>query len=390
MPTVFATPDHLPELRAQLAASRRVAVDTEFHAERRYVPELLLVQVYVPSAAGGTTWIVDPLVEGLLAAIGPDLVRVPWVVHAGHHDLALLHAALGAVPPRVQDTQIAAGLLRSDYPASYATLVKDLLGVPVDKGATLSDWRRRPLSTEQLQYASRDVELLLPLWDVLEDALRQRDRLDPCGTACDEARDLALDPPPDDTLVQALVGLGHLEPEQAAIAQELVVWREDVARRTDQPARSVLADGLVLDLARRRPSTVPRMSTNRRFPPAVARRFGPELVEVILRAQRRPSWGWPAYVRAGTTEALTLDFLTLWAEVHARRTALSARLVLPRERLAQVILTDDLESLGAWRGALVGSALRSAWEGRVALHLDKADGVGIPTVRHRPAHPDAT
>ena len=47
--------DTLDALREQLASASRVAVDTEFHAERRYWPTLYLVQIQVP---GADAWIV--------------------------------------------------------------------------------------------------------------------------------------------------------------------------------------------------------------------------------------------------------------------------------------------------------------------------------------------
>ena len=42
----------LPELRARLRGASRVAVDTEFHAERRYLPKLFLVQLHLDELLG--------------------------------------------------------------------------------------------------------------------------------------------------------------------------------------------------------------------------------------------------------------------------------------------------------------------------------------------------
>lgn len=373
MATRLATLQDLPALRNVVAGQRRVAVDTEFHAERRYTPRLLLVQISIP---GGDTWVVDPLVEGLLQGLAEPLLSVEWIVHAGQWDLRLLHEALGALPARVLDTQIGAGLLAADHPAGFATLVSRWLGLTVDKSATLSDWSRRPLTRAQLDYASQDAELLPPLWDRIESALRARGRLNACLAACDEARAEILDPPADDELWSGLQGANHLARADAAIAQELVAWREALARATDQPPRSVLSDGLVLDLARRRPLDADAMLANRRFPKAVARRYGDELAERIRRAAARPEWAWPRFIRAGSPEAARLCFLGLWAEVHGRAADLSARLVLPRERLEAVLLEGahdeaSLErALGPWRSSLVGDALLRVLRGELALRLD--------------------
>lgn len=378
MATRLATAADVPVLRDLIARAPRVAVDTEFHAERRYVPRLLLVQVALP---GGDTWVIDPLVPGLLSELAEPLRGTDWIVHGGQQDMRLLHAALGGLPSRVLDTQIGAGLLAPDFPAGFATLVTRWLGIVVDKSATLSDWSRRPLTPAQLDYATRDAELLPPLWDRIEGALRAKGRLDACLAACDEARRAELDPPADDALWSAIHGATNLSRADAAVAQELAAWRERIARETDQPARSVLSDGLLLDLARRRPVDAGSMLTNRRFPKAVAKRYGEELAECIRRAASRPEWAWPRFVRGGSTQAAQVRFLGLWAEIHGRDTGLSPQLVLPRERLEAVILGGspvegpDLRAiLGDWRADLIAAPLARALRGEIALRLAR-DGV---------------
>ena len=57
----IATADDLHHAAEAIRNAPRVAVDTEFHAERRYWPRLYLVQVHVP---GEGTWLIDPTREG--------------------------------------------------------------------------------------------------------------------------------------------------------------------------------------------------------------------------------------------------------------------------------------------------------------------------------------
>lgn len=376
MATRLATPDDTPAIRELVERAPLVAVDTEFHAERRYLPRLLLVQVAIPD---GDTWVIDPLVPGLLEALAEALRATDWIVHGGQQDMRLLHEALGGLPPRVLDTQIGAGLLAADHPAGFASLVARWLGITVDKSATLSDWSRRPLTRAQLDYATRDAELLPPLWARIEAALRARGRLEACFAACDEARARVLDPPADDELWVELHGASHLSRADAVVAQEIVAWRERVARETDQPPRSVLSDGLVLDLARRRPADADAMLSNRRFPRAVAKRYGAELADAVRRAAARPEWAWPRFVRSGSVEAMRLRFLGLWAEIAGRADDWSPRLVLPRDVLERLIVegaTDEAgvrSVVGDWRAELVGADLARALGGGIALRLEAGE-----------------
>ena len=51
-------------------------------------------------------------------------------------------------------------------------------GVQITKGETLTEWRDRPLTPQQIRYAFDDVRYLLPVWDALAQRLGKLGRLD--------------------------------------------------------------------------------------------------------------------------------------------------------------------------------------------------------------------
>jgi ribonuclease D len=374
MTAVLAGPDDAPRIVESLRAARRVGVDTEFHAERRFVPELYLVQLQVDD---GPTWIVDPLHGDLVARIAPALREVPWVVHAGEQDLRVLSVALGGLPDRIDDTQIAAGLLSTHWPAPYAALVEEHLGQKLDKGETLSDWSRRPLTPAQLGYAALDVQLLIPLWDALERRLDALGRTAIAAAACAEARRLAVDPPDDSDAFRSLPAVPALPPAQLLVLQELAAWRLERARATNQPVRAVMADGVLVDLARRQPLSAGSLLANRRLPRGLAR-DAEELVERIGRARRRPEWAIPAVVRRRTAEWRATQWLQVWAESLGEERSFAAGLVLPRPLIERIVLERPadrpaLQPILGWREPLVGDEMQLALEGRIALRLVARD-----------------
>lgn len=164
VPPVTDTAAGLPYVVARLAAGTGpVAVDAERASGYRYSQRAYLVQL---RRKGAGTALVDPIGTGDLAALGNALQGAEWVLHAASQDLRCL-AAVGLVPQRIFDTELAGRLL--GFPrVALGTLVAELLGVRLEKGYSAADWSSRPLPEAWLAYAALDVELLVALRDVLD------------------------------------------------------------------------------------------------------------------------------------------------------------------------------------------------------------------------------
>src|SRR4029077_4916928 len=150
-------------------------LDTEFLRERTYRAQLCLVQL--SGAQEGAC--VDPLALTELTAVREVLAAsgVVKVMHASRQDLEVLLPLTGLVRP-VFDTQIAAALTGLPAQIGYAELVRRLLSRELAKSHPRTDWSRRPLSPEQIEYALDDVRYLLPLAAQLQEQLAQLGRLD--------------------------------------------------------------------------------------------------------------------------------------------------------------------------------------------------------------------
>ena len=165
----------LAEVVEILCNEPRYALDTEFHRERTYYPKLALVQVAWRSATGQQVALVDPLavdVKVFAALFASDAL---CVIHAAQQDLDVLTHAVGSVPERMFDTQLAAGFVGYGTP-SLVSLLQGEVGVSPAKGDRLTDWLRRPLTDSQCQYAAVDVEYLLELHERLVAKLAETGR----------------------------------------------------------------------------------------------------------------------------------------------------------------------------------------------------------------------
>ena len=259
----------LSELAAELAAKHtilRLAVDTEFHAERRFQPALMLVQL---ALADGRSFVLDPL-QTTLRPLATVLPRVELLVHGGVQDLFLLHRATGTWPATVFDTQRAAALVGARYPARLADLLRTMLGQTAPPGRAMSDWAARPLDADQLRYATADATCLFALVEPIEQALAVRGRAAWARAASRELLDEAAASPWDTRAWRSWTIATGLDDDARRVIQALMDWRLAEGMRRDQPPHYLLGDAMVLQLARTRPGDDPTCSRTDAWPPGCA------------------------------------------------------------------------------------------------------------------------
>ncbi|MGC1729615.1 MAG: ribonuclease D, partial [Steroidobacteraceae bacterium] len=238
----------LDELSARLQRQARVGLDTEFLRERTYRAQLCLVQLSSPAEVA----CVDPLALRDLSPLVALLTatHVVKVMHASRQDLEVLFPVAGLTAP-VFDTQIAAALAGFPAQVGYAELVRRVLGRELAKSHTRTDWSRRPLSVEQLEYAFDDVRYLLPLAEELQTRLGQLGRLEWLNEelgAIGDAGGFAVDP---EQAWLRIKGLRGLDPGRERLARELAAWRERRAVEHDRPRGWILEDVALREMVMR-------------------------------------------------------------------------------------------------------------------------------------------
>ena len=358
----------------ELGAADAYALDAEFHGETSYYPRLAVLQLAVP----GRVAVVDATMVDIrpLGAVleGDGLL----VAHAGEQDLGVLYRATGTLPARMFDTQIAAGFLGFGSPG-LASLVRELLGVHMEKGSQMSDWFKRPLTAEQVSYAAADVAHLVELRSVIEQRLVAAGRVDWAYEEFERHRRVR---EPDATAAWwRLKGFRQLRGRSRGVAQEVAAWRERTAMATDKPARRVLADEVVMLLAERPPSSVREMPTSRLFD---VRRLSSQTVDELLTAVARgrdlaagglrlpPVDDLPGHLQPLAT------LLTAWVAEQSRALSISAALIATRKDIEAFLrrVPDNRLEQG-WRAELVGTTMGRIVAGKAALAYDGGHGLVV-------------
>ena len=371
---VVRTGVELDDCLAHLRAHRRIGFDTEFIGEETYRPDLCLVQVATPERL----YLIDPLTCGPLDGFW-DLLHDPGretIVHAGREEVRMCLFGTGSPPVNVVDLQIAAALVGLQFSIGYAALVGELLGVRMAKGETLTDWRRRPLTPAQMRYAYDDVRYLLPMWDRLADRLATLDRTGWAGEEFAAAVRRAVADDPAVEKWRKLKGIGNLRPRELAVVRGVFAWREGVARRQNRPARTVLRDDLIVEIARRSSGTPDDLGTLRGLP----RNESAAITAAVADAVAVPAEAWPAAADRDNDPPHVGLLATLLGVVladFAARSDLAPGLVatvsdlkaLARARQPGGRPPPDSSLFAGWRAECVLPYLEAVLDGRMAVRV---------------------
>jgi ribonuclease D len=354
------------ELVDELSGTNAYALDTEFHRERTYLPQLALVQL----ATRDRIALVDALavdMHTLVRAFQSDSV---CVMHAGAQDLEILELVSSAVPRRMFDTQLAA-LFCGYGTSSLGKLVEGFLGVQLDKSAQLTDWTRRPLPEVDLRYAASDVSHLLDLRDALVTRLDVRGRLAWAAEEIERLRSKDRSAPGLETLWWKLRGKTKLSGRARGVAQELAAWREQVAREQNRPARTVLSDMVLLALAQRPARNAEQLKAIRNFD---SRRF--KHTEQLLAAIRQGTQLAKDEVRlppAKLENAPNVDgviaLCLAWLAQRASEEDLDTSVLGTRDDVTNLVLHQPSRLSDGWRKSLVGNELRSIIDGNATIRV---------------------
>jgi ribonuclease D len=364
--------DNTSQLEAvvdEASAAERYAIDTEFHRERTYFPQVALIQL----AWEDRVVLIDPLrvdVKPLAELLdGSGLC----ILHAGVQDLEVLDLATGTIPSRLFDTQIAAGFLGVSN-GSLKSLLDRFLGVSLPKGDRLTDWLRRPLAKEQLRYAASDVEHLLRLTESIQGQLTKEGRLQWAFEESELLRERPRNRRVPEEAIGRIKEARSLKGTSYRVAVSLAAWRERRAAEADVPVRQVLPDLAVVAIAQQAPSRVEGLSGLRGVEHRHLRNGAAGEILTAVEAGKRMPVDETRPPRAPELARHLRPVVTLvmaWVSQLARDNRLDPALLATRADV-EALLKDDPDSRlrYGWRADLVGTPIAQLVAGDAAVAFD--------------------
>lgn len=374
--------DALADLCRRLRGAARIGFDTEFVSEDTFRPELCLVQVIAEGGESGDLLaVIDPQPIGDLTPFWEALADGPHVTiaHAAREEINFCTAAIGRPPANLFDTQIAAAFCSPEYPAAYSSVVQRLLGERPNKGEQRTDWRRRPLTDAQIEYALEDVRYLFPLHDRIMERVRKLGRETWLADETDAFVAEVIDARTRERW-RKVSGSGGLPVRSLAIVRELWRWRQAEAERRDLPPKRVLRDDLIVELAKKKTDRHDKIRAVRGMLHGQLKKSIPDIADAIHRgleastkelvgARRKPPP--PQLNLLGQFLAPAINSLCNRAEVASSLacTATDIRELISYRLGFDKSQTDPPALAHGWRAELIGHLIDELLEGRKSIRI---------------------
>ncbi|WP_182868521.1 ribonuclease D [Rhodopirellula sp. JC639] len=360
----------------ELADAPIIAFDTEFVSEDRYRPQLCLIQV----AAGDRLAIIDPLAMHTTAPFWDLLVQPGRTViaHAAREECRFCFQFTNRPIEGLFDTQLAAGFSGMEFPISLGNLVNRLTGKTLAKGESRTNWRHRPLSRDQLNYALQDVTDLQAMYQTQREAIEKLGRMVWLEEETEIRQRKVIQQETSENW-RRVSGCAGMTPRQLEIIRHLWRWRDQRAATLDRPVRRVMRDDLMVELAKRGSADIKKIRNIRGMDWRGYSAHYEDISAAIRAALQVPDDQLPRRTRKSRSviSPMLSQFLSTSMACISRQNKLAPSIVGNADDVKEVLgyELDPKEGdqvpalLTGWRGEIVGKTFRKLLSGDAAIRV---------------------
>ncbi len=358
-----------------LAKAEFVTVDTEFLRESTFWPELCLIQCATPKTNGGEGYVIDPLVPGIDLTPFFELMAdesVMKVFHAARQDIEIIYKLGALIPHPVFDTQVAAMVCGFGDSISYDQLVFKITGATVDKSSRFTDWKRRPLTTKQLDYAIADVTHLRSVYQSLKANLEEQGRAEWVREEMEILTSVETYEMPPENAWRRLK-LRVRKPRDLMMLQMLAEWREVEAQKNDVPRGRIIKDEAIYEVCGNPPRTMDDMERFRGLSRGFDKnRWGNailSLTQTVLNATKDELPKMPKQQQAPEGCSAATEMLKLLLKLVAEKNGVAPKIIATVDDLEKIAADDNAEvlALTGWRRQVFGEKALRLKAGKLAI-----------------------
>jgi ribonuclease D len=282
----------LNRIATELKREREIGVDLEADSMFHYHEKVCLIQISTPRQ----DMIIDPLALDNLSPLASVFSnpKIRKVFHGADYDIRSLYRDFGIEVYALFDTYIAAKALGISKPG-LAALLKERLGITVNKKYQKRDWSKRPLSPGMLAYAVQDTCHLLPLSRILEVELRRKGLLRLFEQECERQTKVRPAPPDTNPLFMKFKGARKLDSRSLAVLDSLLRLRDDTARRKDRPPFKIIGNEQIMEIAKKKPVTKDDLKQIHGVSSRQVKILGPSILKKVEESLTLPKDQLPAF-----------------------------------------------------------------------------------------------
>jgi ribonuclease D len=141
----------------------------------------------------------------------------------------------------------------------------------------------------------------------------------------------------------------------------------------DRPRKWILGDEILLEAARRMPSTMDQLREIRGLESRAIDAWGPTLLERIAAARTEPRETWPTLPpsrRLNMQQEALVDAMMAVIRLRGSQHKVSALALASRKQVERLILDGaDVPLLHGWRAAIAGDEVQNLLRGKLGLEV---------------------
>jgi len=379
MSDIINTTQELKAFCDALKEEKFITVDTEFIRETTYYPRLCLIQIAGEEVCAA----IDPLAEGIDLSPVFELMKnenILKVFHACRQDLEIFYQLMNSLPVPLFDTQVAAMVCGFAESISYENLVYKITGEAVDKSSRFTDWSQRPLTAKQVDYALDDVIHLRDIYEYLSHYLEEKQRKDWIQDEMQGLSDVGIYQFKPQEAWRRIRLRSSSSPKYLAVLQAVAAWREECARKRNQPRGRIMKDDTLAEVASVKPKDLASLQKIRGIISNIPAKEYQLLLDKIAEVEKLSPKDYPALPskpeHAGNNESL-VGLLRLLLKEVANQQGVVSRLLADKDDIDLLAAGKYKESKLAegWRYELFGEQALRLMEGKIAVKSNGQQGV---------------
>jgi ribonuclease D len=344
--------EQLKLMAVDLANHPLISVDTESNSLYVYHEQVCLIQF----STGETDYLLDPFSLPDLSILGSIFANpnIEKIFHASEYDLICLKRDFHFTFKNIFDTMMA-GRILGRTAIGLGSMIEEEFGIVLDKRYQRANWGMRPLSKAALAYARLDTFYLIPLRSRLITALQDCERWDLAVE--DFKRMCSVSASNNDNgnhTTWKIPGSQNLNPQQAAVLQELCRYRDMQAQKQDLPPFKILGNQVLVDLALTCPQSRDELINLGKLSRFQKERHASGLVQAVQRGLQEKPYYRPSTPHPDDAYLLRLDAPKTWRKSAAKTMEVESDVILPRETMEAIASSNPqtIEELNRIMGHL--------------------------------------